>query len=111
MTENDRVREAVAALEARDPARLGALFDASHASMRDDFEVSTPDVDRLVELAQAEADVYGARLTGGGFGGAIVVLCRPATAATVAVRVAAAYTSQTDRTATILVPPRATTES
>ena len=55
-------------------ARLGELFFASHASMRDDFEVSVPEVDLLVEIAQADAAVYGARMTGGGFGGSVVML-------------------------------------
>ncbi len=105
VTENARVLNAVAAIETHDAAALGALFDASHASMRDDYEVSTPDVDRLVGLAQAAPEVFGARLTGGGFGGAVIALCRPGTAAAVAARVAAAYTEQTDRAATVLVPP------
>jgi galactokinase len=74
ITEDDRVLEAVSALEAGDLDRLGELFYASHVSMRDDFEVSTPEMDLLVELARAEPDIYGARLTGGGFGGATINL-------------------------------------
>jgi galactokinase len=76
VTENARVLEAVAAMRAGDAERLGALFNASHASMRDDFAVSTPEVDRLVALATATPGIFGARLTGGGFGGAIVALAR-----------------------------------
>jgi len=53
---------------------LGALLAASHASLRDDFEASTPEVDRLVESAQAAPGVIGARLTGGGFGGSVLAL-------------------------------------
>ena len=60
MTENARVRAAVAALRTGDAAALGALFAASHASMRDDYETSTADVDTLIEIAAAHPDVYGA---------------------------------------------------
>ena len=72
-TENDRVRHVVACLEAGDTARLGPLFRAGHDSLRDDFEVSTPELDLLVERAY-EAGAVAARMTGGGFGGSIVVL-------------------------------------
>jgi galactokinase len=72
-TENARVRSAVEALEQHDLPALGVLFAASHASLRDDYEVSTPTLDRLVEAA-LEAGAVGARLTGGGFGGSVVVL-------------------------------------
>jgi galactokinase len=73
LTENARVREAVVALENHDIARLGGLLTASHRSLRDDYEVSTPELDRLVELASA-AGALGARLVGGGFGGSIIAL-------------------------------------
>jgi len=72
-TENERVRAAVNALESNDLEALGALFAASHASLRDDYEVSTPTLDRVVEVT-LEAGALGARLTGGGFGGSVVVL-------------------------------------
>jgi galactokinase len=71
--ENERVRETVDALERRDLPALGALFAASHVSLRDDYEVSTPALARLVEAALA-AGAIGARLTGGGFGGSVVAL-------------------------------------
>jgi galactokinase len=74
-SENERVRAAVDALERGDPRALGALFAESHVSLRDDFEVSTPTLDRLVEAAVA-AGAIGARLTGGGFGGSIVALAK-----------------------------------
>lgn len=74
VSECQRVREAVAALRAGDAARFGALLDASHQSLRDDFEVSHPDVDELVGLARAVPGVYGARVTGAGFGGFVLVL-------------------------------------
>jgi galactokinase len=72
-SENERVRAAVAALERRDFDALGRLFAASHASLRDDYEVSTPTLDRVVAAA-LEAGALGARQTGGGFGGSVVVL-------------------------------------
>ncbi len=73
ITENARVLEGLEALKRGDAARFGALMLASHASLRDDFEVSTPELDALVALA-LEAGALGARLTGAGFGGAIVAL-------------------------------------
>jgi galactokinase len=73
VTENGRVRAAAAALERRDVRALGDLFAASHASLRDDYEVSTPTLDRVVEAALA-AGALGARMTGGGFGGSVVAL-------------------------------------
>lgn len=73
VTENARV---LAAVECRSPARFGELMNASHASLRDDYDVSTPELDRLVALLQARPEVFGARLTGAGFGGACVALCR-----------------------------------
>ena len=87
LTENARV---LLALEA-DVAQFGALMNASHASMRDDYEVSHPQLDRLVALLQAHRDVYGARLTGGGFGGACVALCKAGTPRAVAAQVLAVY--------------------
>ena len=74
-SENERVRAAVAALERDDLDALGELFAASHASLRDDYEVSTPALDRVVEAA-VEAGALGARMTGGGFGGSVVALAR-----------------------------------
>jgi galactokinase len=78
VTEDARVLAAVSALRQRDLPELGRLFVASHHSMRDDFEVSIPEIDRMVEIACGTAGVLGARLTGGGFGGSIVALCDPA---------------------------------
>jgi galactokinase len=74
-TENERVQAAVEALEANDLEGLGELFAASHASLREDYEVSTPALDRVVEAAVA-AGAVGARMTGGGFGGSVVALAR-----------------------------------
>ena len=69
-----RVRAFVAALRARDFVRMGELVKESHCSLRDDFEVSTPNVDALVERADAIGGCYGARIMGGGFGGSILAL-------------------------------------
>ena len=74
VSENQRVCDAVAAIEQRQWERLGALMTASHRSLRDDYEVSCPELDLLVELATAERGVYSARMTGGGFGGCVIVL-------------------------------------
>lgn len=74
-SEAARVREAVAALKAADMAAFGRLLDASHASLRDQLRISTPEVDALVEAAR-KAGAVGARLTGAGFGGCAVILCR-----------------------------------
>ena len=73
VTENDRVRKFAVALEAGDLASAGALLFASHESLRDDYEVSIPELDLLVSLAE-EAGAYGARLLGAGFGGSVLVL-------------------------------------
>jgi galactokinase len=104
ITENSRVLRAVAALKAADAVGLGLLFNASHASMRDDYATSTPEIDLLVSLAQHDHDVYGARMTGGGFGGAVVLLARPGCENEVATRVLASYRDQTGLMGRSLVP-------
>ena len=71
VTENARVTDAVEAIQRGDWTALGGLLDASHHSLRDDFEVSCPELDLAVTTAR-EAGALGARLTGGGFGGSIV---------------------------------------
>jgi galactokinase len=73
ITENERVDAAVAALERGDLAALGRLLDASHASLRDDYEVSTPDVEATVGRLR-DAGALGARIVGGGFGGHVLGL-------------------------------------
>jgi galactokinase len=73
LAENRRVDEAVAALDAGDLAAVGALLDASHTSLRDDYDVSVPEVDRTVERLRA-GGAAGARMVGGGFGGAVLGL-------------------------------------
>jgi galactokinase len=74
ITENARVVESIEALGRGDLARFGRLMDASHVSLRDDYGVSCPEVDLLVELARRSSGVLGARITGGGFGGCTVNL-------------------------------------
>jgi galactokinase len=105
VTEDARVLDAVQALEASDLIQLGHLFAASHASMRDDFEVSVPAVDLLVDLAQADPAVYGARMTGGGFGGSVVMLARRGEGYAAGQRIASVYAERSSKTPTLLVPP------
>jgi len=73
VTENQRVLDVVRALREDGPTAIGALLDASHASMRDDFEISVPELDLAVETAR-ENGALGARMTGGGFGGSAIAL-------------------------------------
>ena len=73
--------------------RFGELMNASHASLRDDFAVSIPALDVLVNLLQRHPTVYGARLTGAGFGGACVALAKKGTHAAVTAEVLAAYSA------------------
>lgn len=73
VTENQRVLDTVSVLRDRGPEAIGELLDASHRSLRDDFEVSTPELDLAVETALATG-ALGARMTGGGFGGAAIAL-------------------------------------
>jgi galactokinase len=79
VSEGARVREAEQAMAAGELARFAALMDASHASLRDDYEVSSPALDQLVEIAH-DAGAAGARLTGAGFGGCIVAVTEAQTA-------------------------------
>jgi galactokinase len=77
ITENARTTEAAAALGRRDYERAGELMRDSHRSLRDDYEVSVPELDFLVEEAMKVKGVYGSRMTGGGFGGCTVSLAQP----------------------------------
>jgi galactokinase len=104
ITENHRVLEAVKALRDGDVARLGELLNASHASLRDDYEVSTGEIDTLAALGQHDPDVYGARMTGGGFGGAVVMLARPGRGRAAATRITDAYRRLTGLRSSILMP-------
>jgi galactokinase len=106
ITENERVLAAVDALRTADASRLGALFAASHASMRDDYETSTIEIDVLVDIAGRHPDVYGARLTGGGFGGAVVLIAKAGRAGSAAQEVCRSYAQRTGRHGAVLVPPQ-----
>ena len=79
VSENQRVRDFAAAQAAGDLQRAGLLMIESHRSLRDDYEVSIPEVDAVVEQLCATPGVRGARMTGGGFGGCVVALCDPGT--------------------------------
>ena len=74
VTENERVEQAVLAMQDRDVVRLGAILREGHASLRDDFAVSRVEIDTLVGIANERSECYGARMTGGGFGGCVVCL-------------------------------------
>ncbi|TMD60718.1 MAG: galactokinase [Chloroflexi bacterium] len=104
VSENERVQEAAAALSGGDVGRLGQLFDASHASQRDDFDVSIPEVDALA-AALRHAGALGARLTGGGFGGSVVAVAALGTEREVAKAARLAYERQSGRKASVILPP------
>ena len=102
VTENGRVLAAADALAAGDVEAVGALMRASHASLRDDYDVSGPELDALVEVAIG-AGALGARLTGAGFGGCTVNLVRPDAVDTFAEAVAEGYRQRTGGTAAVFV--------
>ena len=103
LTENARTLEASAALQDADVERAGRLMLASHASLRDDFEVSSPALDAMVEIAAAQAGCWGARMTGAGFGGCAVALVERARAAEVGERIAEEYRRRTNQTPAVVV--------
>ncbi|MFZ4827886.1 MAG: galactokinase [Phototrophicaceae bacterium] len=74
ISENERTLQACEAMRHDDATQLGQLMNASHASLRDDFEVSGEALNKMVEIAQAQAECFGARMTGGGFAGCTVAL-------------------------------------
>ncbi len=95
VTEIARVHAFATALEARDLPALGRLMAASHASLRDDYEVSCPELDLLVESASELPGLYGARMTGGGFGGCTINLVEAEQAQRFAQAVSTAYEAKT----------------
>lgn len=103
VTENERVHQAVGAIKENNLPLLGKLFVESHRSMRDDYEVSIPEIDMLVELCMAHSDCYGARLTGGGFGGSIVAITKKGKGSGISGRVIEEYKKRTGIEATVLV--------
>lgn len=102
VTENARVLEAVAGADA---ARFGQLMNNSHASLRDDFEVSIAELDALTSSLRDQQNVFGARMTGAGFGGACVALCRTGSGGAVADAVLRHYNSA-GRQGKLLMPAR-----
>jgi galactokinase len=89
--ENARTLEAAAAMQRGSWSEVGRLMGASHASLRDDFEVSCAELDALVEFADGVRGVFGSRMTGGGFGGCIVALVEPGAAEAAGRAIEAAY--------------------
>ncbi len=104
VTENRRTQDAAAALAANDLRRLGVLMAESHASMRDDFEITVPAIDRLVEILQAAiGPAGGARMTGGGFGGCVVAVMPDAMVGAARAAVDAQYRSPGGEPASVWV--------
>ena len=103
VTENARVCDAAAALEKADLATFGRLMAESHISLKNDYEVSCPELDLMVEIAGQVEGVYGARMTGGGFGGSTVNLVKKRAVADFEGRVASEYKKATGLWPQILV--------
>ncbi len=101
--ENERVLAVVAALERDDLSVVGAALAASHASLRDDYEVSSPALDALVDIASAVPGVIGARLTGAGFGGCTINLVRDEAVEALREAVLTKYSGRTGLTPRIIV--------
>ncbi len=105
VTENDRTLSAADALAAGDLVLCGELMNESHVSMRDDFEISCPEVDAMVEINTAADGVHGARMTGGGFGGCTISLVEAAAVAAFTTKVAAEYRAATGLDPQIFTSP------
>ncbi len=103
VTENERTLKAVAALRAGRVAEFGELMDQSHASLRDDYEVSCQELDTMVQLASDALGCLGARMTGAGFGGCTVNLVHAQAAETFALQVAERYARATGRTPEVYI--------
>jgi galactokinase len=110
VTENQRVLASVAALRHGDVGRFGRLIAESHASLRDDYEVSGPELNTIVDIAMETPGVLGARLTGAGFGGCAVALVTAPQAEQAAAAIAERYQQATGRTggASICYPSNGT---
>ena len=107
VAENARVGETVEALRVGDLAAVGELFAASHESLRDLFEVSSPELDAMVEIARAVPGVIASRMTGAGFGGCTINLVKPAAVARLQAAVEREYPARTGLTPMVF-PVRAT---
>jgi galactokinase len=93
VTENQRVLDTVALLRTQSARAIGPLLSASHASLRDDYQVTVPELDLAAETAEA-AGAYGARMTGGGFGGCVIALVDAEAADAVAAAVTDAFAAR-----------------
>lgn len=104
ITEHERVEAAVLAIEEDDVDQLGRLINASHASLRDDFDASSPALEQLVALARAEKGVLGARLSGGGTGGSVAILSTTQDPRAQAEAIADRYARETGHVPRIVLP-------
>ncbi|MHB1357438.1 MAG: galactokinase [Anaerolineae bacterium] len=95
ISENARVRQCVVALKAGDMVTVGGLLHAAHRSASDDYDISTPEIETLITLAEAQTGCLGARLTGAGWGGCILAIVRTADAESFSQLVPAAYKANT----------------
>lgn len=103
VTENARVLEAIEVMKAGNVKRLGELFNASHDSLRDDFEVTNDALNLMVDCARAQKGCYGARMTGAGFGGCAVALVNEANATEFVNAVSEAYKQKSSMEAAVYV--------
>src|ERR1019366_8349877 len=104
ISENERTLQRARAIQASDWARVGQLMGASHTSLRDDYEVSCPELDAVVEIAQGIGEaggVIGSRMTGGGFGGCVVSLVKTEAVQRITRSLDVAYEKKTGRQASI----------
>jgi galactokinase len=111
VTENARVVSLVEAFQRGDLARAGALFTASHESQRVDFEVSTPAIDLLVRAALDQPGTFGARLTGGGFGGSVAILAQHGAGRAIGAQVVSSGQGQLGLAPRLLLPRTSQSES
>jgi galactokinase len=103
VTENDRTLKAAEVMRAGDAAALGLLMNASHDSLRDDFEVTNAALNTIVEIARQQPGCYGARMTGAGFGGCAVALVKAEAATAFDQAVTAAYAQATGLTPNVYI--------
>ena len=103
VTEDQRTLDSVEALKRGDLATFGALMNESHASMRDWFEITTKDIDALVEIQQNTPGCFGARMTGGGFGGCTVALAREEAVPALAQAIETQYPARAGKTPQVYV--------
>lgn len=103
VSENERTLQAARAMQNGDAPELGRLMDASHTSLRDDFEVSSPALDAMVDCARRQAGCWGARMTGAGFGGCAVALVEAEKAQSFAAETVRAYQAVSGRQPAIYI--------